>query len=113
MRHTRPLLFLLLMLLLPAPAVTRVAALSWSPCADDDTAQCGTLGNLAVARRPATSSRIGTLIVNPGGPGGSGVDFVLGAERFFSAAVRACFDILGFDPRVVSRIRPVRCTSVL
>ena len=69
--------------------------------------------DVAVARRPATdpARRIGTLVVNPGGPGGSGVDFAIGAAGFFSAELRSRFDIVGFDPRGVARSHPVRCTE--
>lgn len=67
---------------------------------------------LALARRPATdqAARIGSLFINPGGPGGSGVDFAIGAgDRLFTPAVRARFDIVGFDPRGVARSNPLLC----
>jgi pimeloyl-ACP methyl ester carboxylesterase len=68
--------------------------------------------DLALARRKATdpSKRIGSLVVNPGGPGGSGVDFVLLAPDYFSADLRARFDLVGFDPRGVARSHPVLCS---
>jgi hypothetical protein len=48
--------------------------------------------SLRLARLPASdpSARIGTLFVNPGGPGGSGVDFVLLAAREVLSARPAC-----------------------
>lgn len=135
MRATRPiaaafLIILSLLVVAPAPpaAGVRPAGLRWQPCADDETAQCAALRvpvdwtdpygeriDLAIARRPATdpAARIGTLVVNPGGPGGSGVDFALGATGFFSAALRARFDIVGFDPRGVARSSPIRCSEAL
>ncbi|HET9556808.1 MAG TPA: hypothetical protein VFS70_06695, partial [Actinomycetota bacterium] len=61
---------------------------------------------LALARLPASdpSRKIGSLFLNPGGPGGSGVDFVLGAGPFlYSDEVRARFDLVGFDPRGIMR----------
>jgi pimeloyl-ACP methyl ester carboxylesterase len=67
---------------------------------------------IAVIRQPATdpTRRLGSLIVNPGGPGGSGVDFVRNAGRYlFTPEVRARFDIVSFDPRGVMRSRPLRC----
>ena len=88
--------------------------LSWHPC--DKGFQCATLVvpfdygrpgwrrfTLPVIRLPASdpSQRIGALVTNPGGPGGSGVQYVLGARSEFPAAVRARFDIVGFDPRGV------------
>src|SRR5262249_14330918 len=64
---------------------------------------------IALIRLPASDPvhRIGSLFVNPGGPGGSGVDFVRGAATaFWSPGVRARFDIVGFDPRGVARSAP-------
>jgi pimeloyl-ACP methyl ester carboxylesterase len=67
---------------------------------------------LALARLPAgdPSRKIGSLFLNPGGPGGSGVDFVIGAGPFlYSDEVRARFDLVGFDPRGIIRSTPLRC----
>jgi pimeloyl-ACP methyl ester carboxylesterase len=67
---------------------------------------------LALARLPASdpSRKIGSLFLNPGGPGGSGVDFVIGAGPFlYSDEVRARFDLVGFDPRGIMRSTPLRC----
>ncbi|WP_305786883.1 alpha/beta hydrolase [Symbioplanes lichenis] len=112
----------------PAAAARPVSSLKWQPCAEDKTAQCATLRvpvdwsdpygpavGVAVARRPATDpkTRIGALLVNPGGPGGSGVDFALDSTYAFGAAVRRRFDIVGFDPRGVGRSNPVVCSSAL
>ena len=52
------------------------------------------------------SQRIGALVVNPGGPGGSGVQYALGARSELPAAVLARFDIVGFDPRGVAASEP-------
>lgn len=53
-----------------------------------------------------------TLLVNPGGPGASGVDLVRDAETYyFSKELRDNYDVLGFDPRGVSRSTPVICQS--
>jgi pimeloyl-ACP methyl ester carboxylesterase len=57
-----------------------------------------------VATDPA--HRVGALVVNPGGPGGSGVQYALGARGEFPAALRARFDIVGFDPRGVAGSEP-------
>jgi len=68
--------------------------------------------SLRLARLPATdpARRIGTLFVNPGGPGNPGVDFVfLAAREVLSARLRARFDIVSFDPRGVASSAPVRC----
>ncbi|WP_308402706.1 alpha/beta hydrolase [Streptomyces sp. AC550_RSS872] len=71
----------------------------------------GATFDLALARHLATDPgrRIGSLLINPGGPGGSGVDFALGAPDTFSPELLARFDIVGFDPRGVGRSNPVKC----
>lgn len=63
---------------------------------------------LPLIKLPASdpSRRIGALVINPGGPGGSGVQYALGARSEFPAAVRARFDIVGFDPRSVGGSEP-------
>ena len=70
--------------------------------------------SLPVIRLRATGpgARIGSLVVNPGGPGGSGVQYALQARSQVSAAVRARFDVAGFDPRGVGGSIPaVHCLS--
>lgn len=70
--------------------------------------------SLPVIRLPATGpgTPIGSLVVNPGGPGGSGVQYALQAHSQVSAAVRARFDVVGFDPRGVGGSIPaVHCLS--
>jgi pimeloyl-ACP methyl ester carboxylesterase len=70
--------------------------------------------SLPVIRLPATSprTRIGSLVVNPGGPGVSGVQYALQARSQVSAAVRARFDVVGFDPRGVGGSIPaVSCLT--
>jgi pimeloyl-ACP methyl ester carboxylesterase len=60
-----------------------------------------------LAQKP--SKRIGSLIVNPGGPGASGVDYAYNAEYIFSPDITDRYDIVGFDPRGVSRSVPITC----
>lgn len=89
-----------------------------------DGAQCGTVAlpldynkprgattEVALLRIPAANQRgrIGTLFINPGGPGGSGVEFAASAPYFLDQAVLDRFDIVGFDPRGVNFSDPVRC----
>ena len=71
--------------------------------------------DLSLIRLPATDrkNRIGSLIVNPGGPGGSGVEFVRDGYKTFSTALRKRFDIVGFDPRGVNSSSAVRCIDNL
>ncbi|GAA1827734.1 pimeloyl-ACP methyl ester carboxylesterase [Microlunatus capsulatus] len=110
----------------PVPASV-VPTLRWGSCGGAELAafQCATAQvpldydrprgktiTLALTRLPASdpARRIGTLFTNPGGPGGSGVDFVqTAAPVAYSAQVRARFDILGFDPRGVARSTPATC----
>jgi pimeloyl-ACP methyl ester carboxylesterase len=68
--------------------------------------------SIAMVRLPAANPalRQGSLFVNPGGPGGSGVDFVVFAgQALFTQDVRDRFDIVGFDPRGIIRSDPLRC----
>jgi pimeloyl-ACP methyl ester carboxylesterase len=66
---------------------------------------------LAMNRLPAAdpSQRIGPLLTNPGGPGASGVAFGFRARQFFTARLRARYDIVGMDPRGVELSNPVNC----
>jgi pimeloyl-ACP methyl ester carboxylesterase len=68
--------------------------------------------SIAMVRLPAANPalRQGSLFLNPGGPGGSGIDFAVGAGPFlFTQDVRDRFDIVGFDPRGIIRSDPLRC----
>jgi pimeloyl-ACP methyl ester carboxylesterase len=72
----------------------------------------GTTISLAVVRLPASdpAHRIGSLFLNPGGPGGSGVDYtVFAGPALYTAEVRAKFDLVGFDPRGTNRSTTFRC----
>ncbi len=67
-------------------------------------------------RLPATDQahKKGTIFFNPGGPGGSGVEFVLGVGPFlYSDQVRARFDLVGFDPRGIIESSPLICFDSL
>ena len=67
--------------------------------------------DLAVVRQPAKGGdRLGSLLVNPGGPGASGYDFVKDSVSFAtSPELQAQYDIVGFDPRGVGRSSKVTC----
>lgn len=66
---------------------------------------------IAIIRASATSgSPQGSLLVNPGGPGASGYDFVAESLSFaVGEPLRRDYDVIGFDPRGVSRSAPVTC----
>lgn len=69
---------------------------------------------LAVARRKATGpgERIGSLLVNPGGPGGSAVEYLKSyAALGYPQAVRARYDMVAVDPRGVAGSEPVECLT--
>ncbi|WP_299530266.1 alpha/beta hydrolase [uncultured Streptomyces sp.] len=69
---------------------------------------------LAVSRKGATGpgERIGSLLVNPGGPGGSAIDYLQGyAAIGYPAQVRARYDMVAIDPRGVARSEPVECLT--
>jgi len=70
---------------------------------------------LPVVKLPAAdpAERIGALVINPGGPGGSGVQYALGARSGeFTQEILDRFDIVGFDPRGVGDSVPaLRCLS--
>ena len=66
---------------------------------------------LALKRLPASGKKIGSLLVNPGGPGVSGLTFVDQARSAFAAPVRAAFDVVGWDPRGVGKSAPIDCYS--
>jgi pimeloyl-ACP methyl ester carboxylesterase len=103
-----------------APLYAQV--LEWSACGDG--MQCATANaplswdepsgdtiDLALVRQVATSGEaLGSLLVNPGGPGGSGFDLVNDSVDFAtSERLQENFDIVGFDPRGVNRSTPVDC----
>ena len=67
--------------------------------------------DLAVLRVPAAnkSQRLGSLVVNPGGPGASGIDYAAQTSAYFGPELQQAFDIVGFDPRGVGQSTPVKC----
>jgi pimeloyl-ACP methyl ester carboxylesterase len=67
--------------------------------------------DVALFRVRATDAarRIGSLLINPGGPGASGVDFVRQAAFALPEPVRRRFDVVGFDPRGAGATAPVKC----
>ena len=66
--------------------------------------------DIAVMKHQAESA-LGNLVVNPGGPGGSGVDYAYSYETAFTKAVYESFNIVGFDPRGVGRSSAIDCLT--
>ncbi|MFE9439331.1 alpha/beta hydrolase [Streptomyces sp. NPDC006602] len=112
----------------PAPSPAEGGGDSPSPLADGDKWQCATMKTpldwaepkgdtikLALIRARASgagSERIGSLIFNFGGPGGSGVT-TLPAFGEEYAKLRTRYDLVSFDPRGVGRSAPVECQNNL
>jgi pimeloyl-ACP methyl ester carboxylesterase len=98
--------------------------LSWDSCRGDF--ECATLTvpidyedpggetiQLALLKDPADdpAQRVGSLIVNPGGPGVPGTSYAENSKEAFGGAIRKDFDIVGFDPRGTGDSDPVDCIS--
>ncbi|MET8541030.1 alpha/beta hydrolase [Kitasatospora sp. NPDC004799] len=66
----------------------------------------------ASASSPAApGSRLGSLLLNPGGPGGSAIEYLEAATRTYDRGVRDRYDLVGLDPRGVGRSNPVSCLT--
>jgi pimeloyl-ACP methyl ester carboxylesterase len=101
----------------PAPP----APIAWHPC--DGSFRCGSLPvpvsysdpsegdiQLAVVELPAQGpDPVGDLVMNPGGPGGSGVSFLEEAYTEFPTSLRSAFNLVSFDPRGIGASEPVVC----
>jgi pimeloyl-ACP methyl ester carboxylesterase len=99
-----------------------VAPIDWTPCNGD--LQCGTLTvplnyakpggatiGIALERHLAKdpAQRIGSLVINPGGPGVSGIDDFANELSVLTPGLLDYFDIVTFDPRGVQRSDPLTC----
>jgi pimeloyl-ACP methyl ester carboxylesterase len=108
----------------PPPEAPPAPTLAWTDC--EDGFECATLTvprsyadpggdviELSVIRKVATdpAQRIGSLLTNPGGPGGSGVDYVraVATEDGSLATLNQRFDIVSWDPRGTKGSEPVNC----
>ena len=111
-----------------SPADSPTTDLEWGECKSDGDTEgilCATLevpldyqqpnGNkleIAVAKTPAQGERKGTVVMNPGGPGASGVDAVI-AQSLLTITPLALqnYDFVSFDPRGVSRSSGIQCVD--
>jgi pimeloyl-ACP methyl ester carboxylesterase len=106
------------------PAAPAPKPIKWGRCQEQPGFECATLAvpldyskpsgrtiSIALLRVKASGKKIGSMLVNPGGPGSSGVDFAARAGRLFGSKIRKRFDIIGFDPRGVGRSQPIDCLS--
>lgn len=95
--------------------------ITWTECG---SAECATIQvpldystpdgpaiDLALTKVPATGKAIGSLLVNPGGPGGSAVEYAQAASFIVTPQITENFDIVGFDPRGVGQSTPVECMT--
>ncbi len=82
---------------------------------DDPLAKGAKVIDLALFRARATepSKRIGVLLINPGGPGGSGFDAARSLANYLPSAITRRFDIVGWDPRGTGRSTHVKCGNRL
>ena len=112
-------------LIAPAGAAsdpTGAPALAWKPCGagvqcatltvpQDDANPAGPTFDLALIRAPARDPkrRIGSLVTNPGGPGGSGIEFLRGELGSLDPTLRDRFDVVSWDPRGTGSSDPVDC----
>ncbi len=96
--------------------------LTWTSCGDglqctkakaplDWSKPSGATIELALIRHPATDGHpLGSLLVNPGGPGGSGFDFIKNSLDFaVDKTLQDNYDIVGFDPRGVNHSTAIKC----
>ncbi|MCX6396324.1 MAG: alpha/beta hydrolase [Propionibacteriales bacterium] len=107
----------------PALAAFYDQKLDWKDCGGDRCAVLrvpldyakprGAEIEIAVLKSPSSepADRIGSLVVNPGGPGGSGVEFARAGSSQFGSELTRYYDIVGFDPRGVGASRTLRCLS--
>lgn len=97
--------------------------LTWTDCGRNECSKLrvpldyaeptGTTIELAVLKAPARNAedRLGSLVVNPGGPGASGVRLAAGGANQFGSELVEHYDIVGFDPRGVGSSQPLECLS--
>ncbi|SBT49098.1 alpha/beta hydrolase [Micromonospora auratinigra] len=100
----------------PTPQLDWYACYDYAECATvqlplDYDRPNGATTEVAVLRVKARDQKhkIGSLFLNPGGPGGSGTDIALAAPYFLGDDLLDRFDIVGVDPRGVAASQNVKC----
>ncbi|TDC80723.1 alpha/beta hydrolase [Micromonospora sp. KC606] len=100
----------------PTPKLDWYACYGYAECATVDLPldydqPKGATTEVALLRVKARDqqARIGSLFLNPGGPGGSGTDIALAAPYFLSDELLDRFDVVGIDPRGVAASQNVKC----
>ena len=99
--------------------------IDWKDCSDGTSPfQCGTVTvpldyehpdgrtiTIALKKLPAPDgdAEHGSLFINPGGPGASGVAMMQVMAPMFTEELRGAYDIIGFDPRGVGQSTPITC----
>jgi pimeloyl-ACP methyl ester carboxylesterase len=93
--------------------------LSWEKCASLECADVqvpldwsnpgGEQITVKINKHAATGDKKGSLLINPGGPGGSGLDFTEYFSQSAGKDLLNAYDIIGFDPRGVGTSTPVDC----
>ncbi len=94
----------------PPAEVAQYSCANYAVPLNHDRPKQGTI-NIALMRRAANNqaTRVGSLFLNPGGPGGSGFGMPKSGRNIFEPEVLDRFDLIGFDPRGVARSTPLRC----
>ncbi|WP_168211348.1 alpha/beta hydrolase [Actinosynnema sp. ALI-1.44] len=108
---------------LAIPAAAEATQLSWQPC-DGLALECATVSvpldyrkpagrriDVMVSRKKSTNpaARRGVLLLNPGGPGNSGLDMPLQMAEAAPRSLTDAYDLIGFDPRGTGRSAPNTC----
>jgi pimeloyl-ACP methyl ester carboxylesterase len=95
---------------IPAAQRDKVTCADYQVPLDHDRPRGDSIG-IAMMRRAADdqANKIGSLFINPGGPGGAGLIYSAYGSSFFQPEVLKRFDLIGFDPRGVGRSAPLRC----
>ncbi|HIV58727.1 MAG TPA: alpha/beta hydrolase [Candidatus Stackebrandtia faecavium] len=108
-----------------ATAAETESSIDWKPCTGEDVegVDCATIEvplqyaepdgptiEIGLAKRSATGDKQGTVLMDPGGPGGSGVDTVK-SGKVLTDKVAESYDIVGFDPRGINTSTQVQCEA--